>query len=40
VLCINTEGATAPAIYQALCGQTADAVLQAQQAWLAHYSPR
>lgn len=40
VLCINTEGATAPAIYQALCGQPADAVLQAQQAWLQRYSAK
>ncbi len=30
VLLINTEGATAPAVYAALVGQTADAVLAAQ----------
>ncbi|MNN47192.1 diaminopropionate ammonia-lyase [compost metagenome] len=30
VLLINTEGATAPAVYASLVGQTADAVLAAQ----------
>ncbi|WKB51792.1 diaminopropionate ammonia-lyase [Eleftheria terrae] len=35
VLLINTEGATAPAVYQSLVGQPAAAVLQAQARWLA-----
>ena len=33
VLLINTEGATAPALYAALTGRGADAVRAAQQAW-------
>ncbi|WP_029000129.1 diaminopropionate ammonia-lyase [Azohydromonas australica] len=35
VLLINTEGATAPAVYEALVGETADAVLQRQAGWQA-----
>jgi diaminopropionate ammonia-lyase family len=35
VLLINTEGATAPGVFAALVGQSADAVLDAQQTWLA-----
>jgi beta-ureidopropionase / N-carbamoyl-L-amino-acid hydrolase len=34
VLLINTEGATAPAVYRSLVGRPAEAVLQAQRAWL------
>ncbi|ROL80305.1 hypothetical protein BK636_16945 [Pseudomonas chlororaphis] len=33
VLLINTEGATSPAVYQQLVGETADSVLQRQQQW-------
>lgn len=35
VLVLNTEGATAPGVYQALVGQSPEAVLQAQAEWLA-----
>lgn len=35
VLLINTEGATAPAVYAALAGETADAVLARQADWQA-----
>ena len=35
VLFISTEGATAPQVYAELVGESADAVLQRQQAWLA-----
>lgn len=35
VLLLNTEGATAPGVYQALAGRTADAVRSAQAQWLA-----
>jgi diaminopropionate ammonia-lyase len=35
VLLINTEGATAPAVYEELVGETAHAVLGRQTAWLA-----
>ncbi|HQU50180.1 MAG TPA: diaminopropionate ammonia-lyase [Casimicrobiaceae bacterium] len=35
VLAINTEGATAPAVYEALVGERAEAVLQRQRAWSA-----
>jgi threonine dehydratase len=35
VLLVNTEGATAPAIYAELAGCSAELVLQAQAAWLA-----
>ncbi|MBT9457224.1 MAG: diaminopropionate ammonia-lyase [Burkholderiaceae bacterium] len=35
VLLINTEGATAPGVYQALTGLSAESVLQAQREWLA-----
>ena len=35
VLLVNTEGATAPAVYEALVGETAEAVLKRQAAWLA-----
>ncbi|HEX5389375.1 MAG TPA: diaminopropionate ammonia-lyase [Burkholderiaceae bacterium] len=35
VLFISTEGATAPQVYAQLVGESADAVLQRQQAWLA-----
>ncbi len=35
VLLISTEGATAPGVYAELVGQPAEAVEQAQQAWLA-----
>jgi diaminopropionate ammonia-lyase len=35
VLVISTEGATAPAVYQALVGEPAAAVLARQQRWLA-----
>jgi diaminopropionate ammonia-lyase len=35
VLLINTEGATAPAVYEELVGETADAVLTRQARWLA-----
>jgi len=34
VLIINTEGATAPAAYQALVGESAESVRQRQAAWL------
>jgi diaminopropionate ammonia-lyase len=34
VLIINTEGATAPAVYEALVGESAESVQQRQQAWL------
>jgi diaminopropionate ammonia-lyase len=34
ILLINTEGATAPAVYEALVGETADAVLKRQADWL------
>ncbi|AJO79598.1 diaminopropionate ammonia-lyase [Pseudomonas sp. MRSN 12121] len=33
VLLINTEGATSPAVYQQLVGETVDSVLQRQQQW-------
>jgi beta-ureidopropionase / N-carbamoyl-L-amino-acid hydrolase len=36
VLLLNTEGATAPAVFQALTGQTAAEVCAAQQHWLLH----
>lgn len=35
VLLINTEGATAPAVYEELVGETADALLKRQADWLA-----
>ena len=35
VLLLNTEGATAPGVYESLTGQSADAVLAAQSAWRA-----
>ncbi len=35
VLLISTEGATAPGVYQAITGQSAASVLQAQADWLA-----
>lgn len=35
VLLINTEGATAPGVYAELVGQSAEAVLRAQERWLA-----
>ncbi len=35
VLLINTEGATAPGVYEAITGQTAASVLRAQSDWLA-----
>ncbi|MGF6960541.1 diaminopropionate ammonia-lyase [Paraburkholderia youngii] len=35
VLLVNTEGATAPATYQELVGETAQSVLERQLAWLA-----
>jgi diaminopropionate ammonia-lyase len=35
VLLVNTEGATAPAVYEELVGETADAVLRRQARWLA-----
>lgn len=35
VLLVSTEGATAPGVYQAIVGRPAQAVLAAQQAWLA-----
>ncbi len=35
VLLINTEGATAPAVYAGIVGRAAQQVLAAQQAWLA-----
>ena len=34
VLAINTEGATAPSVYRNCVGETADAVLARQRAWL------
>ena len=34
ILLINTEGATAPAIYRELVGETAETVLARQKAWL------
>ncbi|MBO9649450.1 MAG: diaminopropionate ammonia-lyase [Variovorax sp.] len=34
VLVINTEGATAPAVYESLVGRSHDAVLAAQRQWL------
>lgn len=34
VLILNTEGATAPAVYQGITGRSAQSVLAAQQAWL------
>jgi N-carbamoyl-L-amino-acid hydrolase len=37
VLLVNTEGATAPAVYAELAGRCADEVLAAQQAWLARH---
>ncbi len=36
VLVINTEGATAPAVYAGIVGRAAEAVLAAQDEWLAH----
>ena len=33
VLLLNTEGATAPALYEQLTGLRADAVLKAQRRW-------
>jgi diaminopropionate ammonia-lyase len=35
VLLVNTEGATAPALYREIVGEDAQAVLQRQQEWLA-----
>jgi diaminopropionate ammonia-lyase family len=35
VLLVSTEGATAPGVYAALVGRTAESVGEAQQAWLA-----
>ena len=35
VLIISTEGATAPCVYEDLVGQSAEAVLRRQAAWLA-----
>ena len=37
VLLLNTEGATAPGVYEALTGRTAAAVLADQAAWLARH---
>jgi diaminopropionate ammonia-lyase len=34
VLIVNTEGATAPSVYQGLIGETADSVLKRQANWL------
>jgi diaminopropionate ammonia-lyase family len=39
VLLINTEGATAPALYESLAGLSPARVLQAQAGWLAARSP-
>jgi diaminopropionate ammonia-lyase len=33
ILCISTEGATAPCVYRQLVGETAESVLQRQDAW-------
>jgi diaminopropionate ammonia-lyase len=33
ILCINTEGATAPAVYRELVGETAESVLKRQETW-------
>lgn len=33
ILCISTEGATAPSIYRQLVGETAESVLKRQDAW-------
>ena len=35
VLLISTEGATAPALYESLVGESADSVLRRQQQWIA-----
>ncbi|MFM9433653.1 diaminopropionate ammonia-lyase family [Janthinobacterium sp. CG_23.3] len=35
VLVVSTEGATAPKVYQALAGESAEAVLRRQRAWTA-----
>lgn len=35
VLLVNTEGATAPSVYEGIVGRAASDVLQAQRAWLA-----
>lgn len=39
VLVINTEGATAPGVYESLVGQTPQAVLAAQARWLDRHAP-
>ncbi|NDY92070.1 diaminopropionate ammonia-lyase [Ideonella livida] len=39
VLILNTEGATAPAVYESLTGRSPAQVLAAQQAWLAARRP-
>ena len=39
VLVINTEGATAPGVYESLVGQTPQAVRSAQARWLARHAP-
>jgi diaminopropionate ammonia-lyase len=39
VLVISTEGATAPKVYEQLVGESADAVLARQRAWLAAREP-
>lgn len=38
VLLISTEGATAPMVYRACVGQSADSVLQAQASWLRQHA--
>jgi threonine dehydratase len=40
VLLINTEGATAPAVYARLAGRGHEAVLEAQRAWQAARASR
>lgn len=40
VLVINTEGATAPAIYKQLVGLPVDAILAAQTDWLSRQTPK
>jgi diaminopropionate ammonia-lyase len=33
ILCVSTEGATAPSVYRHLVGETAESVLKRQDAW-------
>jgi diaminopropionate ammonia-lyase len=40
ILCLNTEGATAPSVYRELVGEAAESVLIRQRAWLGQAEPK